>query len=165
MLPWHQRPPEVANLFNPAFCALALHNAIAGFEEKVSQGMAYELAFLLLPLVLHRATREALPTRTSSKLHVWIQAHEQVRVGLVKRVAAMVPTTKEGLLFAMQRQILQVNDDGLLVTSIVQQKSSFEPPGPSDTQECLERAAFLGRWFGVSGNSSSVLAAWGVQFA
>ena len=165
MLLWHQRPPEVANLFNPAFCALALHNAVAGFEKKAGQGMDYGLAFLVLPVVLHRPTREALPARITSKLHAWIQAHEQVRVGLVRRVTAMVPTTREGLLFAMQRQILNVNADGLLVTSLIQQMGSFEPPGPSDTPECLERADFLGKWFGASGSTSSILAAWGVQFA
>lgn len=163
MLPWHQRPFEVANLFNPAFCALVLHNAVAGFEEKAGRGMDYGLAFLVLPLVLHRITREALPTRTTTKLHAWTQSHEQLRVGLVQRISTMVPTTKEGILFAMQHQALELNADGLLITP--SQLSRFEPPGPSDTPECLERATFLGKWFGVSGSANAILTAWGVQLA
>lgn len=164
MLPWSQRPFEVANLFNPAFCGLALHNAVAGFEEKTGRGMDYGLAFLVLPLVLHRTTREVLPARTTSKLHPWIQAHEQVRVGLVQRITTMVPNTKEGLLFAMQHQALALSAEGLLVAS-TQQIGHFEPPGPSDTPECLERATFLGKWFGVSGSASAILTSWGVQLA
>lgn len=164
MLPWHQRPIEVANLFNPAFCALVLHNAVAGFEEKTGRGMDYGLAFLVLPLVLHRATREALPQRTTAKLHVWIQAHEEVQVGLVKRITALVPTTKESMLFAMQHQALELSADGLLVAPLLQ-LSSLNPPGSSDTPECLERATFLGKWFGISGNAGAILAAWGVQLA
>ena len=164
MLPWHQRPFEVANLFNPAFCALVLHNAVAGFQEKAGRGMDYGLAFLMLPLALHRATREALPARTTAKLHAWIISHEQVRVGLVQRISTMVPTTKEGLIFAMQHQALELNADGLLIAH-TSQLGRFEPPSPSDTPECLERATFLGKWFGVSGNASAILTAWGVQLA
>jgi hypothetical protein len=118
----------------------------------------------VLPLVLHRATREALPARTTAKLHAWITSHEQVRVGLVQRTSTMVPTTKEGLVFAMQHRVLELNANGLLVAH-TSRLSRFEPPSPSDTPHCLERASFLGKWFGVSGNASAILTAWGIQLA
>lgn len=124
--------------------------------------MDYGLAFLVLPVVLHRATREALPLRTNSKFHIWIQAHEEVQVGLAKRMAAMVPTIKESLLFAIQHQALELNPEGMLVAPSLQ-FAPIEPPGPSDILECLERATFLGKWFGALGNASTILTAWGVQ--
>lgn len=162
MLPWQQRPPELANLFNPAFCALVLHHAVAGFEEKAGKGMDFGLTFLVLPLVLQRATREALPKSTTAKFHAWIQDHEEVRVGLVKRMTTMVPLAKESMLFAMQHQALALGDNGLLLALPIK-LTGFTPPSPSDTLECLKRATFLGRWFGINGNAGAILAAWGIQ--
>ncbi|WP_414577239.1 three component ABC system middle component [Anabaena sp. CCY 9402-a] len=60
MQSWEQRPLEYANLLNPAFCSIILHNAIKGYQNEKKQGMPYPLLFLLLPLVLHNSTRNAL---------------------------------------------------------------------------------------------------------
>jgi hypothetical protein len=46
MKPWNQRPFEIRNLFNPAFCALILFRALAGYEEESAGGMPFSLTLL-----------------------------------------------------------------------------------------------------------------------
>lgn len=67
---WSQRPPEEQRLLNPSFCALILwHSAKAhGEATKAKTGIAFEECFLVLPMVLHRETRESLPTKTTTSL-------------------------------------------------------------------------------------------------
>jgi len=61
MIPWEHRPIEVANLFNPAFCGEVIRRCGAGYSAKLQTGMPYALAFLVLPIVLHPATRWSEP--------------------------------------------------------------------------------------------------------
>jgi hypothetical protein len=115
MLAWNQRPIEVANLFNPAFCALLLRQAVAGYQKISGHGMDYAMAFVVLPVVLHKATREALPYASTTKLHMWMQKHHEVRIGFTERMQNMVQITKEALLFALQRNALALDETGVLV--------------------------------------------------
>ena len=113
MLPWSQRPVE-ANLFNPAYCALLLRHAVEGHHKTALRGLDYAAAFMVLPVVLHKATRELLPGTISTKLHFWAQRHHEVRIGFAKRMQDMVPVTKEALLFGMQHEVLKLNEKGAL---------------------------------------------------
>ena len=74
MKPWVLRPPEEANLLNPAFCCVTLAAAVLGYASVDKTGIPYPLTFLVLPTVLHKATRESLPSnRTRTSLAAWIQ--------------------------------------------------------------------------------------------
>ena len=57
---WDQRPFEIRNLFNPAFCGLILFRALHGYEEEDSRGMPFSLSLLVLPLCLHKESREVI---------------------------------------------------------------------------------------------------------
>lgn len=57
---WDQRPFEVKNLFNPAFCGLVLFRALQGYEEENPDGMPLSLALLVLPLCLQKDSREVI---------------------------------------------------------------------------------------------------------
>jgi hypothetical protein len=46
---WNDRPPEIAHLFNPAFCAVLIREGVLGFMDVSPGGMPYPLVFLLLP--------------------------------------------------------------------------------------------------------------------
>ncbi|BDA67679.1 hypothetical protein CAL7716_018450 [Calothrix sp. PCC 7716] len=106
MRSWQERPVEYANLFNPAFCSILLQNAIKGYQKEKKQGIPYPLLFLVLPLVLHISTRNALPKTTVTKLHIWLQKQPEVRVGFAERASYLVPYTKEALAFRMQTGII-----------------------------------------------------------
>jgi hypothetical protein len=162
LVPWFQRPIEVANLFNPAFCALLLHQAVGAHEEEAGRGMSYPVAFVVLPVVLHKATRELLPKTTATKLHGWLQTNEQVRVGFAERMQQMVQITREGLLFALQHEVLAVDNTGALVLGM-RNLGKLSVAKNSETALCVKKAAFVGRWFASVPNGIAFLALWGVK--
>jgi hypothetical protein len=77
MSAWNDRPTEIANLLNPAFCALLLAQAVRGYQEETKVGLPYALAFLVLPLVLHKPTM----TRSAAELQLEF-SHWPYRVDL-----------------------------------------------------------------------------------
>jgi hypothetical protein len=162
MIAWKERPVEVANLLNPAFCSLLLRDAIAAYAKANGTGMDFPLAFLVLPIVLHKATREALPRTTISKFHIWFQEHQALRIGFSTRTKRLIPFTREALLFAMQRGALALDDQGLLVAP----KFRFQKVAPEfvshEMAYCRDRADFLGKWIGAAGSASYIFNAWGI---
>jgi hypothetical protein len=165
LIPWLQRPIEVANLFNPAFCAALLCQAVEAHENEAGRGLSYPVAFVVLPVVLHKATRELLPRTTATKLHGWLQTHEQIRVGFAERMQQMVQLTREGLLFAMQHQVLTVDSTGTLVLGLhsLGSQGKLDVAKDSETALCLKKAAFVGRWFASIPNPIAFLALWGIK--
>jgi hypothetical protein len=55
-----QRPFEIRNLFDPAFCGLVLFRGLQGYEENDARGVPYSLSLLVRPLCRHKPSREAL---------------------------------------------------------------------------------------------------------
>lgn len=161
MTPWDERPPEVAHLFNPAFCALILRHAVKAYAKERGDGMALGLAGLVLPVLLHGRTRDALPATTGALLHTWLQANPEVQVGLARRVRAIAPHTREAALFGLQRGVLAVSD-GLLTAPAIRLRA-YTPLPESEAEVSVRRAGFLGRWFAKSGSAATVLALWGLR--
>lgn len=114
MSTWSQRPIEVRNLFNPAFCALVLCRALNGFGEANTDGMPFSLSLLVLPLCLHKESREIINSHNRSYLLKVIQRNPQLLLGFDTRVTSMLPFTFDGLGFAMQYGCLEVTPTGLV---------------------------------------------------
>ena len=163
MIAWDERPVEIANLLNPAFCALLLRGTVLEYAKAIpTGGMDLPLAFMVLPIVLHKATREALPKTTISKFHIWFQEHQELRIGFLSRVQQQAPFTRESLQFAMQRGTLALNDHGLLIAPKYKFKKVDQTLVSAEMQYCRDRASFLGKWLGAAGSASQVLSAWGL---
>lgn len=160
MLRWEERPVEVANLFNPAFCAVLLQYSIRGFQSKQHGGMSYPLVFLILPIVLHLYTRQTLPNTTASKMHIWLQEHPEVRIGFVERTRELVPYTKEALIFGIQAGVIVTMPDGNLTWV---KKSLRKSESGSELEYLQERARFLGKWFAQFEESSNIFTMWGIR--
>jgi hypothetical protein len=83
---------------------------------------------------------------------------------LAVRSRAMVPFTKDALIFGGTRQFLQVSTDA--VRASVEWKrsanSTLRQSSP-ETQACLKKAAFLGSWFLETGTEDTVMALLGVR--
>jgi hypothetical protein len=159
---WNDRPPEIAHLFNPAFCGLLIREGVVGFMEVSPGGMPYPLVFLLLPIVLHKATRESLPTTIATKMHPWIQHHQEARVGFSDRCAAVAAYTREAILFAASGTLLTFSQDGALQAP----RLGFRrPPWPPDSESmmCSQRARFVGRWLAKAGDNATIFAMWGIR--
>ena len=115
MLPWNQRPFIVANLFNPAFCALLLFDFINQYSKKKDNlGMPYSLMYFILPIVLHKETRDSLPKSTNKILHPWIQENPNIRIGFSQRAREFVPFTKEALILGVSSGLFSIIDGNIL---------------------------------------------------
>ncbi len=77
---WDQRPFEIRNLFNPAFCGLVLFRALYGYEEEDARGMPFSLSLLVLPLCLHKDSREVIAGSPRSYLLKTTEKNQQVTV-------------------------------------------------------------------------------------
>ena len=107
---WNQRPFEIRNLFNPAFCGLVLFRALHGYEEQDTRGMPFSLSLLVLPLCLHKDSREVIARSPRSYLLKTTEKNQQVMVGLADRVTQMLPYTFEGFGLLMERGCISVAD-------------------------------------------------------
>ena len=96
---WNERPQDVFNLLNPSFVGLLLHRAVRGFKRETTTGMPFELIFLVLPFVLHGATRNRLPAKITTTLPTWIQLNRDTLLEFGKRAQTLLPFAKEAIMF------------------------------------------------------------------
>ena len=161
---WSTRVVEEANLFNPAFCATLLAKTAEEYRKKTQRPLPFPLAFLVLPIVLHRATRSALPGSTVTSLLPWIQGNREQLVDFALRVRRLRDITREALLFGMQHETLTLTAEGNLTVGARRQSVTDKRTGlfTDEARECVERSGFVGRWFAAAGTTSNIYAAWGV---
>ena len=83
---WDQRPFEIRNLFNPAFCGLVLFRSLNGYEDIDERGMPFSLSLLVLPLCLHKDSRQVIVSNPRSYLLKTTENNQQLMVGFGDRV-------------------------------------------------------------------------------
>jgi hypothetical protein len=159
--PWNQRPFEIRNLFNPAFCGLVLFRAIQGYEEEDTRGMPFSLSLLVLPLCLHKDSREVIAASTRSYLLKVAEKNPQVQVGFADRVTAMLPYAFEGFGLLMERGCISVADDGRL--QAVPDKVRKSVTGTDETISCQRAARFVGREFARIADRVTVYTTFGIR--
>lgn len=164
MQEWQQRPPEVAHLFNPAFCGVLIAKTVEAYSSTSGQGLPFGLAFLILPIILHPETRTSLPRGITTSLLSWIENNQVQLLGFSDRVRRLRPVTRESLTFDLTHGVLQLDDDGALILGQVRVSSTpaaLRPLTP-DAKLCIQKSLFLGRWFAEAGTPSTIMATWGV---
>jgi hypothetical protein len=158
---WENRPIEVANLLNPAFCGEILVRVVSEYQRTSGKPFPYALAFLVLPIVLHKRTREQIPMPARVQLHAWLQQHQDVRVGFADRTKQMVPITNESMLFLLQLSQLSIDQQGHLIARIQRRIPQIQTSLEID--DCYRKARIVGRWFARAGASENVFTMWGVK--
>lgn len=164
MLTWEERAVEEANLFNPAFCGMLIVKTSDDFTKKANHGFPFPLSFLVLPIVLHNRTREALPSSTITSLLPWLQNNREYLIDFPDRVRRLKSITREAIMFGMTQKLLTVANDGSLLPGrkkIPTSSKSFEL-FTKEARECVDCARFLGRWLSVAGTTATIMASWGV---
>jgi hypothetical protein len=167
MGPWGERPTEVANLLNPAFAGALLRLALDGYAREARAGLPFELAFLVLPICLHPGTTSRLPVSpTTTPIHAWLQrdANRDVLVSFPERLRSLLPFTREAILYAAQRGVISVDDAGLLRAGPKKLRgiTAYRKSG-GEVSEAIRRAEFTGRWFALSGTTSTIFTLFGVR--
>ena len=164
MTPWTSRSPEERALLNPSFLSLLFWHAASGHLAEGGAGLPFATSFLVLPMVLHRNTRESLPKIVTTSVPVWLADNPLVRARLAERSRMLVPYTKEGLMFGGMRGILTMSGEAVSAERGWKPKLSKELRRSSDeVRACANRANFLGRWFARTGTPATVMALMGVR--
>lgn len=164
---WDQRPIELANLINPAFCSILLRDTIDQFALEIDSGLDFSLSFLVLPLVLHKPTRTLLPSQMRSSLPEWIENHRKNLVLFPNHVTQLIPYTQESIIFGLQHGLIQVGSKesflGKLMTTSVILNDSNEWSRDSEPVDCRNKARLIGRWFAQIDNTSTTYRLLGVR--
>lgn len=158
---WDQRPFEIRNLFNPAFCGLVLFRALHGYEEEDARGMPFSLSLLVLSLCLHKDSREVIAGSSRSYLLKTIEKNQQVMVGFADRVTKMLPFTFEGFGLLMERGCITVTDDGRIKT--VPNKVRKTVSGTDETISCQRVARIVGKEFARIADRVTVYTTFGIR--
>lgn len=148
MTAWDNRSNEVADYFNPAFCAAVIAYGVQCGCQSQKSGVSFLFPFLLLPLVLHEETRTLLKTtKSSSRFLDWIVSakNAKVKIGFSKRAKMLVPYVKEGMIFAVGFGLFSIEQDGTLRTQRELPKSAF--PKSDDVLSILRSTEKLARLF------------------
>ncbi len=162
MKQWTERPTEVANLFNPAFCATVLAFSSRGFAAEASAGLPWLLSFVVVPLILHKSTREVSPTVKTTKLHSWIERNPAIRVGFSDRARNMVPHVREAVIFGASSGLLICDASGNLFAGPTLPSKAMKTDS-EEVRECFRRAKTLGAVLANGGAEHTILAMLGVQ--
>lgn len=162
-LAWSKRPAEEASLFNPAFCGELIFRSVASYEKARSVPLPLALAFVILPLALHSATREILPGRSNTTLATWAAERAPLIADLPNRVLALRPVTREGIIFVVQHSALSIDPLGLRRGQHPLKLSAKRPESTPDAEATRRAAALVGRWFANQIGTASILQTLGVQ--
>ena len=164
MKPWAERTREEAHLLNPAFCCVTLTSACTGYSESNVQPLPFALAFMVLPIILHKHTREGLPRTPRTSMPAWLQEHAEVRIGFHERLMALRPHTREALYYGLGFDWIAIGDSGVIrcVAPAALINRAVGSLG-GDARDCVLRARFLGKWFGAAASTETTMALWGIR--
>ena len=162
MLPWDKRPVEIANILNAGFCSILIKDSISGFSQVNNKEMPYALSFIILPMVLHKPTRDCLPRSIRTQFHTWIERNQKVQVGFANRAHQLIPYTKEAIIFGMEAGIINITESGRLALG---NSSLKNIPWNSEAEVaiCRKKALFVGRWLAKGGKVSTIYILWGIR--
>jgi len=161
--PWSDRPVELARLLNPAFLAALIWSCTEGYGSIDAQGIPYPLSFAAMPIVLHKSTRERLPRSISTSLAGWLGENPQVHVRFAERATSLVPLIKEGVLFGVNGQRLNISSSRIVAAPKPRSMARFLRESSGEVQHCMTKAKFVGRWFASSGDYTTVMTLLGVM--
>lgn len=164
MTAWHERSREERTLLNPGYCAKLLWHATQGHVSFDGTALAFEEAFLVLPFVLDRRTREALPRDTRTSLATWLEFDPLVRGRIASRAQLLEKFTKEALLFGGVHGLLAISGGRVRGDDSWKRAARRSLRGSSDeVRETAKKAEFIGKWFAHAGAAATVLALIGVR--
>lgn len=164
MTRWSQGTIEERVLLNPAFCASVLWHFASAGAEAGTRPLTFVESFLVLPIVLHRATRDSLPRSTRTSFSVWLDENPTSRSTIAARARLLVPFTKDAILFGGMHRVIRLENDVISADMSWKKKiNAALREGTDEVRLCAKRASFVGTWFQTSGSATTVMALLGVR--
>lgn len=161
MTPWNRRPREIRTLFNPAFCGLVLAHGLGGFEETAKRPMPFSLAILLLPLCLHKRTRDQIKEARRAYFTKILGEHPEIRVDLAKRTRDLMPYAMEAFAYLMSCNAIFVTDEGAI--GLADNSIKKAVTGSQETKDCQTVARSLGRKLAVINDRATIYTTLGIR--
>lgn len=158
---WNERTHEVAYLFNPAFCGRMLYSAISTYYTKTQRAFPFPLVYLVLPLVLHKETRENINSR--KQLHLWVQQYSQLLIDFPQRTTDLISITNEAIEFLLQTKEIILTPNAELEMSPTSCSLSNTRYVDPEIKECLLKCEHIARWFAATGKVENVYIELGVR--
>lgn len=158
---WENRATEIAYLLNPAFCGRIIYHAIKTYQQESKRPMPFPLVYLILPMVLHRKTRERIKSIT--QMQIWIQRNPEMLIGFADRAQSMVPITNEAVEFLMQSGIVTLTNNAELELAQLFKALSTTKYSNDEIKECIRKSSSVAKWFAKAGTVETIYVSWGVR--
>lgn len=158
---WDVRSPVPAAMFNPALICTTIATAANQYEETSGFPMPWPLAYLVVPLVLHRPTREALPRTKATSLAKWAGENTVLVLGLPARAQQLAAHVREGLRFGLREGTIELVDGEALRSLAEAQINVRRVDG--DLGVIYRASGMIGRVLGRAGSPANAFAALRVQ--
>ena len=151
---WIDRNKMVANLFNPAFCGEILRLVIKEYNRNTPAEFPFAFLFIVLPILLHKETREKMPRNTRTYFFVWVEENDNLFFDFARRTKSMVKFTKESISFLLLYNKIIITESG----GIIARGKTGKGITDEDHQEyndILKRAEMLGKWLSKTSDVKS----------
>lgn len=149
MLNWEKRSKEIAYLINPAFCSTLLAIAVDEYYKKSTKDFPFTLAYIVLPLLLHKPTRIKIPTTTHSTFSTWLENYPIVRIDYYKNILELKTYINEAILFGSNNGVLKIVDDSIKSNLRLNAKlRAFMNEESIEIKDFFTKSSILGKWFG-----------------
>lgn len=155
MKAWNQRNPIVANLLNPAFCGEVLRRSANSYNKTTNTNFPFAFSFIILPILLHKATRDRMPKTTRSYLFAWVEDNEDLFYNFSLRAKQMVPFTKEAILFLIKNELVEIDGKGQLIVTPKRIKK-YSGEDLEEVNTILKKSEMLGKWLSHNSSINSV---------
>ena len=161
---WGERTREEAFLLSPSFCSPLIAATVNSYRKESFQDFPLILLFMILPIVLHKKTRQKLPSKTSTSMVSWLQENSDAKIFFHQRVKSLKPYSLETLQFSCKQSLLSVNTQGEIVSHFENRLINRVKRTLSDeARECFMKSIFLGKWLALAGDTKTILALWGIK--
>lgn len=161
MRDWNNRSKEVAYLLNPAFCGRMLYNAIKTYNNITHRAFPFPLIYLILPLVLHKRTRELINSRT--QMLIWIQRYPETLIDFPKRARELVLITNEAVELLLNTGLLRLTNDGELEVVKTVKALSKTKYTNDEIKDCIKKSEHIAKWFAATGKVETIFISLGVR--
>jgi len=157
---WAERPEQTAAILNPAILAAVTGWCARRYENECGSPLPWELAYLVAPLALHRATREAMPATPRTHFSAWVNEHAGVLAGYASRARSFAPYVREGLRHGIRVGLLEIYAEGLISATI---PKTARPVRETEQADIVRVAGTVGVWFARAGVPANVYIQLGVK--
>jgi hypothetical protein len=124
--------------------------------------MPFSLTFLILPLILHKDTREKIDYGTRISFPVWLSKNPEILINFEIRAKQLIQPTLLGLRFLLEQNKILINDDATLSVldgSINKKSNDIE----NEPNECFKKSESVGKWFAKLQNEKTIYSSLGVR--